>query len=142
MKTVTSFNVFNVVAIYVCVQYAKPCCILISDLVAAKLFMHSLPGMILFYLATPFLHWRCSCVWDIYIYIHTYIYIYIHTHIYIYVYILVMLHKYVDNCCYWLASHFLYPMHFVIYYQVCSYAQAVCWVIQVTVYLSCALTWS
>ena len=29
-------------------------CILISDLVVANLFMHSLPGMILLYLTTPF----------------------------------------------------------------------------------------
>ena len=36
--------------------------ILISYLVAANLFMHSLPGMILFHLAMPFLHWRCCCM--------------------------------------------------------------------------------
>ena len=37
------------------VQYAKPLGhILISDLVVTSLFMHSLPGMILLYLATPF----------------------------------------------------------------------------------------
>ena len=33
--------------------------ILISDLVVANLLMYSLPGMILLYLATPFLHQRC-----------------------------------------------------------------------------------
>ena len=33
--------------------------ILISDLVVANLLMYSLPGMILLYLAMPFLHQRC-----------------------------------------------------------------------------------
>ena len=37
---------------------------LISDLVVINLFMHLLPGMILLYLAAPFLHWRCFA-WDI-----------------------------------------------------------------------------
>ena len=37
-------------------------CTLISDLVVANLFMHSLLGMILLYLAPPFLHWRCFCM--------------------------------------------------------------------------------
>ena len=31
----------------------------ISDLVVANLLMYSLPGMILLYLAAPFLHQRC-----------------------------------------------------------------------------------
>ena len=36
--------------------------ILISDLVIANLFMHSLPGMILLYFATPFYTKRCFCM--------------------------------------------------------------------------------
>ena len=36
-------------------------CILI-DLVVVNLLMHSLPGMILLYLATSFLHQRCFCM--------------------------------------------------------------------------------
>ena len=36
------------------VQHAKPGRIVISDLVVANLFMHSLPGMILLYLAALF----------------------------------------------------------------------------------------
>ena len=37
-------------------------CILISDLVVANLFMHSLPSMIRLYLAAYFLRRRCFCV--------------------------------------------------------------------------------
>ena len=36
--------------------------ILISDLVVTNLFMHSLPGMILLYLATPFLAPKVFCI--------------------------------------------------------------------------------
>ena len=36
--------------------------ILISNLVVANLLMYSLPGMILLYLAAPFLHQRCCCM--------------------------------------------------------------------------------
>ena len=52
--------------------YAKPLDhILISDFVLANLFMRSLPGMILLYLATPFLCRRSFCMR--YIYIYTYL---------------------------------------------------------------------
>ena len=37
-------------------------CILISDLVVTNLFMYSLPGIILLYLATPFLHQWYFCM--------------------------------------------------------------------------------
>ena len=37
-------------------------CILISDLVVADFFMHSLPGMILLYLTASFSHRRCFCM--------------------------------------------------------------------------------
>ena len=40
--------------------------ILISNLVVANLLMYSLPGMILLYLAAPFLHRRCFCMSIIY----------------------------------------------------------------------------
>ena len=36
--------------------------ILISNLVVPNLLMYSLPGMILLYLAAPFLHLRCFCM--------------------------------------------------------------------------------
>ena len=38
------------------------CPILISDIIVTNLFMHSLPCMILLYLATPFLYQRCFCM--------------------------------------------------------------------------------
>ena len=44
-------------------MYLQPLgCILISDLVVVNLFMHSLPCMILHYLAVPFLHKRRFCM--------------------------------------------------------------------------------
>ena len=49
-KTVASFNVFSV-GFSVALNFGG---ILISDLVVANLFMHSLPDMILLCLATPF----------------------------------------------------------------------------------------
>ena len=48
----SSFNVSSIVFMYsVCLSLGR---ILISDLVVADLFMHSLSGMILLYLAVPF----------------------------------------------------------------------------------------
>ena len=48
---------YNVSSVVLCVQYAKHLDhILISNFVVANLFMHSLSGMILLYLAAPFLH--------------------------------------------------------------------------------------
>ena len=52
-KTIASYNVFYVVLIYVFIMLSLGH-ILISDLVVANLFMHSLSDIILLYLATPF----------------------------------------------------------------------------------------
>ena len=49
---VASYNV-SIVVFYVFIILSL-CCILISDLVVTNLFMHSLPGMILLYLARLF----------------------------------------------------------------------------------------
>ena len=51
-------NVFSVVLVFSMLGLGR---ILISDLVVANLLMYSLPGMILLYLAAPFLH--RSCFW-------------------------------------------------------------------------------
>ena len=51
-----NYNVFSVVLVFSILSLGH---ILISDLVVANLLMYLLPGMILLYLATPFLHQRC-----------------------------------------------------------------------------------
>ena len=51
-----SYNVFSVVLVFTMLGLGR---ILISDLVVTNLLMYSLPGMILLYLAVPFLHQRC-----------------------------------------------------------------------------------
>ena len=51
-----SYNVSSVVLVFSMLSLGR---ILISDLVVANLLMYSLPGMILLYLAAPFLHQRC-----------------------------------------------------------------------------------
>ena len=56
-----SLSVYNVFIYAVCY---KPWCILISDLVVANLFMHSLPGMILLYLAMSF-YTKGVFAWDL-----------------------------------------------------------------------------
>ena len=61
MQTTASYNVFSVVLVFSIIGLGL---ILISDLVVANLLMYSLPGMILLYLAAPFLHHRCFG-WDI-----------------------------------------------------------------------------
>ena len=53
---VASYNSFSVVLVFSILSLGS---ILISDLVVANLLMYSLPGMILLYLAAPFLHQRC-----------------------------------------------------------------------------------
>ena len=50
------YNVSNVVLVFSMLSLGR---ILILNLVVANLLMHSLPGMILLYLAAPFLHRRC-----------------------------------------------------------------------------------
>ena len=60
MQTTASYNVFSVVLVFSMLGLGR---ILISDLVVANLLMYSLPGMILLYLAAPFLHQRCFG-WD------------------------------------------------------------------------------
>ena len=50
-----SYSVYSIINIYVFSMLSLGR-ILISDLVVTILFMHSLPGMILLYLATSFLH--------------------------------------------------------------------------------------
>ena len=49
----SSFNVSSIVFMYSCNMLSLGC-IVISDLVIADLFMYSLSGMILLYLAAPF----------------------------------------------------------------------------------------
>ena len=50
-------NCFNVSSIvFYVLSMPSLGCIVISDLVVTDLFMHSLSGMILLYLAAPFLH--------------------------------------------------------------------------------------
>ena len=56
LQTTASYNVFSVVLVFSMLGLGR---ILISDLVVANLLMYSLPGMILLYLAAPFLHQRC-----------------------------------------------------------------------------------
>ena len=51
LKTVASYNVSSMVFMFSMLSLG---CILISDLVVTNLFMQSLTGIILFYLATPF----------------------------------------------------------------------------------------
>ena len=53
LQTIASYNVFSVVLVFSMLVLG---CILISDLVVANLLMYSLLGMILLYLAAPFLH--------------------------------------------------------------------------------------
>ena len=50
---------FSVVFVFSIIGFGR---ILISDLVVANLLMYSLPGMILLYLAMPFLYQRCFWV--------------------------------------------------------------------------------
>ena len=54
-KTVSSYNVSSVVFSYVFSMLSFGH-ILISNLVVVNLFMHTLPGVTLLYLAMPFLH--------------------------------------------------------------------------------------
>ena len=56
LQIIASYNVSSVVLVFSMLDLG---CILISDLVVATLLMYSLPGMILLYLAMPFLHQRC-----------------------------------------------------------------------------------
>ena len=51
LQTTASYNVFSVVLVFSMLSLG---CIPISDLIIANLLMHSLPGMILLYLATFF----------------------------------------------------------------------------------------
>ena len=71
-----SINVFSMLSLG---------CSLISDLVVNNLFMHSLTGMILLYLAAPFLHQRCICMRYGYAHLHVHIHMYIHTYIHTYI---------------------------------------------------------
>ena len=69
-STVASYNVSSIV-FYVLSMLIGLGCIVISDLVVVDLFMHSLSGMILLYLAMLFLYWRHFCM-SMYIHIpHT-----------------------------------------------------------------------
>ena len=56
LQTIAGYDVFSVVLVLSLGQ------ILISELVVTNLLMYSLPGMILLYLAVPFLHRRCFCM--------------------------------------------------------------------------------
>ena len=51
LQTIASYNVSSVVLVFSMLSLG---CILISNLVVANLLMYSLPGMILYYFATPF----------------------------------------------------------------------------------------
>ena len=70
---VASYNVSSVVFTYV-LDMLSLGHILISYLVATNLFMHSLPGMILFHLAIPF-YTEGVVAWDIitFVKVHAYI---------------------------------------------------------------------
>ena len=56
MQTIASYNVSSVVFVFSMLSLGR---ILISNLVVANLLMYSFPGMILLYLAVPFLHQKC-----------------------------------------------------------------------------------
>ena len=52
-QLLASYNVFSVALVFSMLSLGR---VLISDLVVANLLMHSLPGMILLYLAVPILN--------------------------------------------------------------------------------------
>ena len=56
LQTIASYNVFSVLLLFSMLSLGR---ILILNLVVANLLMYSLPGMILLYLAMPFIHRRC-----------------------------------------------------------------------------------
>ena len=55
LQTIASYNMSSVVLVFSMLSLGR---ILISNLVVANLLMYTVPGMILLYLATLFLHWR------------------------------------------------------------------------------------
>ena len=59
LQTIAGYNVSSVVLVFSILNLGR---ILITDLVVTNLLMYSLSDMILLYLATPFLHWRCYCM--------------------------------------------------------------------------------
>ena len=61
LQAIASYNVSSVVLVFSMLSLGH---ILILNLLVANLLMYSLPGMILLYLAVPFLHQRCFG-WDI-----------------------------------------------------------------------------
>ena len=60
MQTIACYNVSSsVMLVFSMLSLGR---ILLSDLVVTNLLVYSLPGMILLYLAVPFLHWKCFCM--------------------------------------------------------------------------------